>query len=73
MARTANHVPAEVLRAAREKQDKTQQDIADELDVSQALISKWESGTPVPSKKLRLVAKVYGVRPERLIPDEANA
>lgn len=67
--------PCEVMRAAREKAGKTQQEIADEVGVTQPLIHKWESGDGFPrTEDIRRVAKAYGVKPDQLIPaDEAKA
>lgn len=64
--------PNEVMRAAREKNGKTQADIAAELKVTQGIVAMWETGerTP-PTKKIRTIAKVYGVKPETLLPESA--
>ncbi len=49
------------LRAARERLEKTQRDIATELDVTQAAVSYWEAGaTPRPELWGR-IAKAYDV------------
>jgi transcriptional regulator with XRE-family HTH domain len=67
--------PCELMKAARKKAGKTQSDIATELGFTQAQISKWEAGDGFPATlDVRRVARVYGLRPEQLLPaDEANA
>lgn len=66
--------PAEIMRAARERAGKTQEQLASELDVTQAQVSNWESGNALPkTKDIRRVARAYGVRPEQLIPGESSA
>lgn len=57
------------MKSARKRLKKTQQQIADELDVPQPLVSRWEAGDGYPqTKDIRRVARVYGVKPERLLP-----
>lgn len=64
--------PAELMRAAREKAEKTQSQLADELGVTQPLIAKWEAGKAFPkTEDIRRVADAYGLKPEQLLP--ANA
>lgn len=52
----------DLLVDAREKSGKSQTDIADEFGITQAAISKWESGaaTPHPSQ-WNIVADAYGL------------
>lgn len=62
--------PCDVMKSARVKAGKTQEQIAAELHVTQPLVAKWESGLAFPqTKNIRRVAKVYGVRPEQLLPE----
>jgi transcriptional regulator with XRE-family HTH domain len=68
----AKKSPAELMREAREDAQKTQSEIADELGVTQAAVARWESGAARP-RRVRAVAKAYGLRPEQLLPDENAA
>lgn len=62
--------PCELMKAARERQGKTQSQIAAELGVTQPLIAKWEAGDGLPqTKDIRNVARVYRLRPEQLLPE----
>jgi transcriptional regulator with XRE-family HTH domain len=64
--------PCELMRAARLLAGKSQYEIATELGVAQALVSKWETGKGWPStKNIRRVAKAYGLLPEQLLPRAA--
>jgi transcriptional regulator with XRE-family HTH domain len=56
-----------LLRDARERLGKTQGQVAEEVGVTQATVSNWESGeaTPRPSKWSR-ISEVYGVSFKRL-------
>lgn len=67
--------PHELMRAARERADKTQAQIADELGVTQPLIAKWEKGDGLPkTEDVRRVARAYGLKPEQILPaEEAKA
>lgn len=64
--------PGELMREARDARGKTQTEIAEELGVSQVMVSKWEADQARP-RKVRTVAKVYGLKPEQLLPDESAA
>lgn len=67
--------PGDLMRAIREKADKTQEQMAAELGWTQPYIAKLESGRAfVRTEDLRRVAAAYGLRPEQLIPTtEAKA
>lgn len=68
----AKTTPGEVLKTAREKLDKTQAQMAELLGVTQPLIARWESGDAYPrTEDVRRVAKVYGVKPDLLLPEIA--
>jgi transcriptional regulator with XRE-family HTH domain len=55
-----------LLIAAR--RGRTQQDIADEIGVTQATVSTWEKEQFVPRKaKLRDVARAYGIPYRRVV------
>lgn len=57
------------LRKARDRIGKTQAQIAEEVDVSQPAVQKWESGAALPrTVDVRAVAAAYGVKPELLLP-----
>jgi transcriptional regulator with XRE-family HTH domain len=57
------------MRAARERAGKSQAQIADELGVTQPLIFKWEHDRSHPrTEDVRRVARVYGIKPDLLIP-----
>jgi transcriptional regulator with XRE-family HTH domain len=64
----------ERLIRARKKLKKQQQDIADELGVSQATVSRWEFEGVVPHRsRWARVAKAYGVPISIFMPgDEGN-
>lgn len=60
------------LRRARHRLGKTQSDIAKETGRTQPCVHAWEADQALPrTSELRTVAKAYGVRPERLIPEAA--
>jgi transcriptional regulator with XRE-family HTH domain len=66
--------PAELMRAARERAGKTQEQLAVELGFTQVQIAKWEAGKALPTTKdIRRVARAYGLRPDQLIPSESSA
>jgi transcriptional regulator with XRE-family HTH domain len=47
------------LRTWRKRQKLTQQEVADKLGTSQALVAKWELGTHTPS--IRSAGKIFAV------------
>jgi transcriptional regulator with XRE-family HTH domain len=57
--------PGELLREARKRAKKTQEEIATETGVSQPCVAKWENGDTTP-RDLSLVAKAYRVSATRL-------
>jgi transcriptional regulator with XRE-family HTH domain len=62
----------ERLRKARERLQKRQQDIADEVGCKQPTVAAWEADDALPSTAIvRTVAKAYGLRPEMLLPEGA--
>lgn len=65
----------ETLRAARERLDLTQSQMAERLECSQVQISKWETGESLPrTEDVRVVAREYKLKPEQLLPrSEARA
>jgi transcriptional regulator with XRE-family HTH domain len=51
--------------------DKTQQEMADDLGVSQATISRWEEGECLPRRdQWQRVARAYGVSVSIFMPDD---
>lgn len=68
----AKHDVGPVLRAAREKLDWTQAEMAAELGVTQPLIARWEAGDALPrTEDVRSVAAAYKLKPEQLLPERA--
>lgn len=56
----------------RKKQGKSQEELAETLDVSRQAVSKWETGESEPEiGKLRALASVFGVTVDFLLSDEA--
>ena len=52
----------EKLHSYRKKSGLSQQELAEQLDVSRQSVSKWETGITVPSgEKLILLSKLYNV------------
>lgn len=50
------------LTVAREKKGLRQADVAQQLEVTQATISNWETGTAIPHpSKWNRIAEVYGI------------
>ena len=50
----------EKLHSYRKKSGLSQQELAEQLDVSRQSVSKWETGITVPSvEKLILLSKLY--------------
>lgn len=66
------------MRSAREKQGKTQSQIAEDLadegiERSQPAVANWENDVSLPrTDEIRTVAKVYKLRPEQLLPRKAR-
>lgn len=57
-----SEILSELLRAARDSAKKTQSQIADEVDVTQPLVTKWERGEAIPQPaQWRDVAAAYGI------------
>lgn len=62
----------ERMKAARERLGKTQLQVAEELGKKQPTVHAWESGQTLPrTEEVRAVAKVYGLKPEQLLPEIA--
>ena len=60
----------EKLVQLRKEKGLTQLQAANELDVSRQAISKWESGSAVPSiENLKLLSELYGVPADYLLND----
>lgn len=56
------------LRKARERLKKRQQDIATEVNKTQATVSAWESDEAVPSlRDAKKIAWAYGIPTEELL------
>lgn len=63
----------ERLKRAREKLKKTQLQIAAELGCTQPTVHAWEADEALPrTADVRAVAKVYGLRPEQLLPESVR-
>ena len=63
----------EKLVSLRKEKGLTQMKVAEELDVSRQAISRWESGTAVPSiENLRFLGKLYGVPIDYLMNEESE-
>jgi len=61
------------LRAALSKADITQEQLANNLGVSQGLIWQWLDGkTPIPSGRIPAIANIVGIRPTDLRPELAD-
>lgn len=59
----------QLLQRARKKKRLTQAQVASQLGKTQPAVQEWESDKGLPrTGDLRKVAKVYGLRPEQLIP-----
>lgn len=68
----APKTPGEVLRLARERSGRSQQEVADALGVSQPTVHSWESDEKRPrADRLAEVAAAYGVDVRRIIPEAA--
>lgn len=60
------------LKAARERRQLTQQQVADVFSVKKGTVSAWEMGGGVPdSLRLRRLAKLYGVSADALLWDDS--
>lgn len=59
------------MRAAREKQGLTQEQMALRLGVTQPCVAKWESGGSPRADQIRSVAREYKMRPDLLLPERA--
>ena len=61
-------LPCVVLRDARKRSGKSQEQVADDLEVTQPCISKWETGDsiPPPGDAIRIAA-AYEVNPKVLL------
>jgi len=60
------------LRQARQALDMSQRDLAREVGVSHAVISKWEAGVRIKTKYATKIASVLKIDPKMLLPDEAT-
>ena len=59
---------SEKIMSLRKQNGWSQENLADQLDVSRQSVSKWESGKSEPStSNLIALSKLYGVSPEELI------
>lgn len=59
---------AEKLITLRKSRELTQEQLAEQLNVSRQSISKWESGDSDPStSNLFALAKLYGISAEELL------
>jgi transcriptional regulator with XRE-family HTH domain len=62
------------LKKLRKKNRMTQDDLADRLYVSRALVTKWEAGKRYPSKSmLDNIAELFGIGVEDLIKEDSEA
>lgn len=63
----------EKLVVLRKEQGLTQMEIAEKIDVSRQAISKWESGSAVPSiENLKHICELYGVSVDYLLYDNST-
>jgi transcriptional regulator with XRE-family HTH domain len=61
------------LRAYRERQRLSQQELADRLDVDKSTVWRWETGKrKIDEEKIPLVAGLTGIAPRALRPDLAQ-
>ena len=61
----------EKLQELRRRRDMTQEDVAEQLYVSRAAVSKWESGRGYPNiESLKAIARFYGVTVDELLSGE---
>ena len=59
------------IKKAREKAGFTQQDLADELGVSQSTVATWETQKSLPrTDKLPALAKILGCTIDELLKEE---
>lgn len=64
----------QILSRARKKLGKKQSEIAGVLGKSQPTIHEWETDKSLPrTDEVREVARVYGVKPEQLLPKKPRA
>ena len=62
---------SEKINQLRKKSGLSQEQLAEQLNVSRQAISKWESGTAVPeSEKLITISNYFGVSVDYLLKDE---
>lgn len=60
--------PCDLLREARERAARSQDEIAAELGVTQPCISKWEAGDSIPKPgETRQIAAAYSVNHKTLL------
>ena len=62
----------EKLIYLRKQHKLSQQDLAEQLDISRQTISKWEQGSSPTSDNLYQLAKLYGVSTDALLNDELS-
>ena len=56
------------IKQARETRRLTQEQLAEQLDISRQAVSKWENGTSEPSTaNLMALAKLYNVSVDELL------
>ena len=75
MATRKGRTPGNAIRAYLERQQLSQQDFADRLEVSQALVSAWVNGAiAVSPEKAKRIEELTGIpRLALLYPDERAA
>lgn len=54
------------LKAIRERTGLTQEEVADEMGLTKATISKWENDTPIPDKRIPKLAAALRMSPAEL-------
>ena len=64
---------SENLQFLRQRRGITQEQLAEELDVSRQSVSKWESGASDPSTaNLLALAELYGVSVQELLENQEH-
>ena len=70
-AKGGNKLLSEKLYKLRKKSGLSQEQLAEQLNVSRQAISKWEQGTAVPeSEKLIAISNYFGVTVDYLLKDD---
>ena len=61
----------QIIRRLRKERDLTQEELAEQLNISSQAVSKWESAQSIPDiNKILKLSEIFGVSTDFLLKDE---